>query len=189
MWIRKVTRDRAKGVDSPIPTQVVSNEEFTPRPQNEPQKRVEHLIGEMATERAAKLKLWDKDVYLATVAGAKVGDTGADLALCLAVYSAARDTALPSDMVAIGEVALSGDVRPVPGMAQRLAEAARLGFATALVPAGVKAKHPGLRVIEVADLAAAPVATRVGIGLPLGHVAQVLIERGDAYKPSVLRPG
>lgn len=61
MWIRKVTRDRAKGVDSPIPTQVVSNEEFTPRPQNEPQKRVEHLIGAMATERAAKLGMDRKD--------------------------------------------------------------------------------------------------------------------------------
>lgn len=109
------------------------------------------------TERAAKVKLWDKDVYLATVAGAKVSDTGADLALCLAVYSAVRDTPLPGDMVAIGEVALSGDVRPVPGMAQRLAEAARLGFATAFVPKGTgqKAKATGLRLVEVADLSQA----------------------------------
>lgn len=107
------------------------------------------------TERAAKLKLWDKDVYVATVAGARVGDTGADLALCLAVFSAARDAALPAEMVAIGEVALSGDVRPVPGMAQRLAEAARLGFTSALVPVGVAVKQPGLRLVEVPDLAAA----------------------------------
>jgi DNA repair protein RadA/Sms len=107
------------------------------------------------TERAAKLKLWDKDVYIATVAGAKVSDTGADLALCLAVLSAARDVAVPRDLTAIGEVALSGDVRPVPGMAQRVAEAARLGFTTVLIAkgsgAGIKVK--GVRVVEVSDLA------------------------------------
>lgn len=109
------------------------------------------------TERAARIKLWDKDVYLATVAGAKVSDTGADLAMCLAVASAARDTALPIDLTAIGEVALSGDVRPVPGMNQRLAEAARLGFTTALVPRGTGSRnsHPGLKLVEVANLAEA----------------------------------
>lgn len=68
MWIRKVTRDRAKGVDSPVPTQVVSNEEFTPRPQNEPQKRVEHLIGSMATERAQKLGM-DRKAFLRSAMG------------------------------------------------------------------------------------------------------------------------
>lgn len=109
------------------------------------------------TERAARIKLWDKDVYLATVAGAKVSDTGADLAMCLAVASAARDTALPIDLTAIGEVALSGDVRPVPGMNQRLAEAARLGFTTALVPRGTGSRnsHPGLKLVEVSNLAEA----------------------------------
>lgn len=106
------------------------------------------------TERAARIKLWDKDVYLATVAGAKVSDTGADLAMCLAVASAARDNALPIDLTAIGEVALSGDVRPVPGMNQRLAEAARLGFTTALVPRGTSSRnsHPGLKLVEVGNL-------------------------------------
>ena len=54
MWIRKGLRDVKKGVDSPMPTQVVSNEEFIPRPQTEPQKRVEHLIGEMAAEKSKK---------------------------------------------------------------------------------------------------------------------------------------
>ena len=42
MWVRKYIRDRRKGVDSPIPTQEVSNEEFIPRPQNEKQRQVEH---------------------------------------------------------------------------------------------------------------------------------------------------
>lgn len=109
------------------------------------------------TERAARIKLWDKDIYLATVAGAKVSDPGADLAMCLALTSAARDQALSDDMVAIGEVALSGDVRPVPGLAQRISEAARLGFTTAIVPRGTgkSVNVSGLKLIEVANLSQA----------------------------------
>jgi predicted TIM-barrel fold metal-dependent hydrolase len=68
MWIRKGLRDLRKGVDSPLPTQVVSNEEFIPRPQSEPQKRVEALIGEMADERAEKLGL-DRRTFMASSMG------------------------------------------------------------------------------------------------------------------------
>src|SRR5687767_12147924 len=55
MWTRKAFRDLKKNVDSPMPTQVVSNEEFVPRPQTPQQKQVEILIGEMADERSKKL--------------------------------------------------------------------------------------------------------------------------------------
>ena len=78
MWIRKVTRDRAKGVDSPMPTQVVSNEEFTPRRQNEAQKKVEYLIGEMATERSAKLGI-DRKSFLRSTMGMARSSTSARL--------------------------------------------------------------------------------------------------------------
>jgi hypothetical protein len=61
MWIRKADRDRKKGVDSPMPTQVVSNEEFEPRPQTPAQKHVEHLIGEMSDARAKKLGMNRRD--------------------------------------------------------------------------------------------------------------------------------
>jgi hypothetical protein len=61
MWIRKALRDLKKGVDSPMPTQVVSNEEFVPRPQTEKQKQVEHLIGDLAEVRAKKLGLSRRD--------------------------------------------------------------------------------------------------------------------------------
>ena len=61
MWIPKGLRDQRKGVDSPMPTQVVSNEEFLPRPQNRQQKQVEHLIGEMSAVRAKKLGLERRD--------------------------------------------------------------------------------------------------------------------------------
>src|SRR5262245_20739692 len=61
MWIRKAIRDMKKGVDSPMPTQVVSNEELEPRPQTEKQKNVEHLIGELSEERAKKLGMKRRD--------------------------------------------------------------------------------------------------------------------------------
>ena len=64
----------------------------------------------------------------------RLADSAADLALCLAVASAASGTALPGDFAAIGEVALSGDIRPVPMLSERVSEAARLGFRTLLVP-------------------------------------------------------
>jgi uncharacterized protein len=57
MWIPKALRDLKKGVDSPMPTQVVSNEEFIPRRQTPQQKEVEYLIGQMGDERAKKLGL------------------------------------------------------------------------------------------------------------------------------------
>jgi len=68
MWIRKIQRDLNKGVDSPLPTQMVSNEEFIPRPQNERQKRVEHLIGGMADARAKKLGM-DRRRFMASSMG------------------------------------------------------------------------------------------------------------------------
>src|SRR4051812_38312000 len=55
MWIPKWQRDRDRGVDSPIPTQVVSNEEFIPRPQNAKQRQVEALIDVLAGEKSRKL--------------------------------------------------------------------------------------------------------------------------------------
>ncbi len=116
----------------------------TSSPANNPIRRTSGLDNSRAamliavTERAGRLKLWDKDVFLSTVAGAKISDPGADLGMCLAIASAVQDKALPIDLVAIGEVALSGDIRPVPGIGQRLSEAARLGFSIALVPRGTK---------------------------------------------------
>ena len=79
----------------------------------------------------------------------------------LAIASASLGRALHGDVLAIGEVALSGDVRPVPFLAQRVAEARRLGFARILVPRGTRAKLPasekggdpdGPRITEVHHL-------------------------------------
>ena len=68
MWIRKFERDRKKGVDSPMPTQLVSNEELIPRRQTSRQKEVEHLIGEMAGERSKRLGM-DRRAFMASTMG------------------------------------------------------------------------------------------------------------------------
>ncbi|MBO0841424.1 MAG: DNA repair protein RadA [Sciscionella sp.] len=106
-------------------------------------------------ERRGRLRLAEQDVFTATVGGMKVREPAADLALTLAVASAARDVPLPAGVVAIGEVGLAGEVRAVPGISRRLAEAARLGFDTAIVPAGTERPPAGMRAIEVPDVSAA----------------------------------
>jgi DNA repair protein RadA/Sms len=103
-------------------------------------------------EKRASTALAGKDVHTATVGGMRVTDPGSDLALVLAVRSAVRNEAIPSGMVAIGEVGLSGEVRPVAGVQRRLAEAARLGFTAAVVPVDSGVAPPGMEVLEVVDV-------------------------------------
>ncbi len=107
-------------------------------------------------ERFGGVKVSDREVLAATVGGARMVEPAADLALAMAVWSSMRDIPLPPGMVVLGELGLSAEVRPVPAVARRLAEAARLGFDRAVVPAGSEGvRHPGIRVESVADLGAA----------------------------------
>ena len=80
------------------------------------------------------LNLFDKEVYLNIVGGLKIEETAADLACACALISAARDIALPSQTIAIGEIGLSGEVRMVSNLEGRLKEAAKLGFKNCLIP-------------------------------------------------------
>lgn len=86
-------------------------------------------------ERRARIPVFNKDVYVSTVGGAKINDPSADLAQAIAVASAALNTGVLNRVIAIGEVGLAGELRRVPGTDRRLAEAARLGFETAVIPA------------------------------------------------------
>ncbi len=108
------------------------------------------------TERAAGVKLYDKDVFTATIGGRRVNDPAADLAVCFAIASAATDTPLGLDVAFIGEVTLSGDVRSVPSMRQRVMEAGRLGYTRVVTAKGVRKSAAGsvdgVSVIEVASL-------------------------------------
>jgi DNA repair protein RadA/Sms len=112
-------------------------------------------------ERRVGLSLAHHDVYASTVGGASLRGPAADLAVAVALTSSALDTVPPVDAVAIGEVGLAGELRRVPSLAQRLAEAARLGYSTAIVPAqSGDAVVPlpridGLTVLERPDLGSA----------------------------------
>ncbi|GAB3850585.1 DNA repair protein RadA [Nesterenkonia populi] len=105
-------------------------------------------------QRRAKLAaLMKSETYVATVGGAKISEPAADLAVALAVASAALEKSLPNRFLAFGEVGLAGEVRPVTGLQRRLQEAARLGFTHALVPRGGAEDPPeGLKVREVGSL-------------------------------------
>ncbi|NUP03115.1 MAG: DNA repair protein RadA [Nonomuraea sp.] len=87
-------------------------------------------------ERRLNARLGGCDVFTATVGGLKLADPAVDLAVMLAVASAAGDKPLPPGLVALGEVGLAGELRPVKDVRRRLTEASRLGFKRALVPAG-----------------------------------------------------
>ena len=112
------------------------------------------LLTAIATQRA-RLSLAGQDVFVAVAGGLVVREPAADLAVCLALFSAVTDSPLDERAVAIGEVGLSGEVRRVPAMVRRLAEARRLGFTSAYVPYSFDEHIEGLRPIRVPDLAAA----------------------------------
>jgi DNA repair protein RadA/Sms len=135
--------------------------------------RVAMLLAVLA--RHGGIPLGEHEVYAATVGGLSATEPAADLAVALALASAARDKPLPQTCVAIGEVSLSGDVRRVSGLSRRLAEAARLGFSIALIPSGQEAAATGISTLPVATLADA-----------LAQVAGLHDRVGDPRRP-VLR--
>jgi DNA repair protein RadA/Sms len=95
------------------------------------------------------------DVYVSTVGGARAVEPAVDLAVALALLSAATQRPLDPKMIAVGEVGLTGDVRTTVGVQRRLAEAARLGFTRALVPiqgSGDLQRVPGMTVRPVENL-------------------------------------
>ena len=94
------------------------------------------------------------DVYLNVAGGMRVTEPAADLAVAAALVSAREDAALPKDAVIFGEISLSGALRPVTQLENRLKEAQKLGFCQALAPASKKIEDiAGITVRPVKDLA------------------------------------
>lgn len=85
-------------------------------------------------ERRTKLNLSDKDIYINVVGGLKLNDPAADLAICMAIASAAAGRRLNDGIVVFGEVGLGGEIRSVQGVERRVAEAKKLGFTEAIAP-------------------------------------------------------
>jgi DNA repair protein RadA/Sms len=122
--------------------------------------RIAMMLGVL--ERRADLKLATSDCFVATVGGVRLLEPATDLAIALAIASSVNDIALPSGLIAIGEVGLSGDVRKVTALNRRLAEAARLGFTDAIIPRGAKSdlNAPDIRGHEVTSLSEALAVAR-----------------------------
>lgn len=126
--------------------------------------------------RRAGIGLGSHDVYANLAGGLELDDPGLDLPLCLALASSLRDRPVPRDLVAIGEVGLLGELRPVPGLERRLREAARLGFRSAIVPSSRRGDMPavaGMEVIAVANL-------RSAIGHAVGTGRGLATDHGEA---------
>jgi len=85
-------------------------------------------------ERRTKLSLADQDIYINIVGGMRISEPAADLAICMAIGSAAKGLQLKANAVVFGEVGLSGEVRHVPFIEKRIAEAQKLGFDAAIGP-------------------------------------------------------
>lgn len=113
--------------------------------------------------RRVGLDVNSADCYASTVGGVRLGEPATDLAVALSVAGAKVDRALPQGLVAFGEVGLAGDLRPVTGAPRRLAEAARIGYRRAIVPAGSMSEGDapkGMRVLEASNL---PEAINLGL--------------------------
>jgi DNA repair protein RadA/Sms len=95
------------------------------------------------------------DVYLNVAGGMKISEPAADLAVAAALLSAREDAALPAETVVFGEISLSGALRPVGQMENRLKEAGKLGFSSAILPRGGKTgDNAGLTLQPMGDLTA-----------------------------------
>jgi len=97
-------------------------------------------------EARCGLSFSSAEVYLNIAGGYRVNDPAADLAVAAALVSALSERAVPAESIAFGEVALSGELRPVAHGALRLKEAAKLGFERALLPAAMTNDRQGMRV-------------------------------------------
>ena len=106
-------------------------------------------------EKRAGMKLSVFDAYLNVIGGLQLDEPAADLPVVLAIASSYRDSAIPDDLVAIGEVGLTGEIRSVSQMEQRLSEVSRLGFKKCIIPKNGSDKleiPTGLTVYRVRNL-------------------------------------
>ena len=119
-------------------------------------------------QQHAGVRLHNHDVFVSSVGGARLTEPSNDLAIALAITSAWRRKALGRNVAAIGELGLSGELRRVRDVGVRLAEAGRMGFRSAVIPAhtsetaGSSRVLDGMRVVDVDNIARG--LTLLGIG-------------------------
>lgn len=100
-------------------------------------------------EKRLGLKFSSNDVYLNVIGGLEIDEPASDLGIAMALISSLTDKKIPDDLIAIGEIGLAGECRGISSIEQRVKEAARLGFATALIPASNAANCPKIDGIKI----------------------------------------
>ena len=110
-------------------------------------------------QRHGSIPLYEQDVFINAVGGVRITETGADLAIILAILSSYRDRPLNPRQLVFGEVGLSGEIRPVPNGEERLREASKHGFESAIIPRANMPKSASYKDMEL---------------IPVGHLADTL---------------
>ena len=110
-------------------------------------------------QRHGSIPLYEQDVFINAVGGVRIAETGADLAIILAILSSYRDRPLNPRQLVFGEVGLSGEIRPVPNGEERLREASKHGFESAIIPRANMPKSARYKDMEL---------------IPVGHLADTL---------------
>ena len=149
------------GVEGTRPVLVEFQALVAPTPHSQPRRTVVGWDGSRLAmilavlEARCGIPFAGLDVYLNVAGGLKVSEPAADLAVAAALLSAREDAALPKDTVLFGEISLSGALRPVGQTENRLKEAQKLGFTTAIAPSGGKAGGTGgMALRQFGDLTA-----------------------------------
>lgn len=125
------------------------------------------LLSAVLSKRVG-IRLTDQDIFVNVVGGLKVSEPASDLAIAAAIASSVRNKPVAADLVLVGEVGLSGELRSVSQLARRLGEAKKLGFSRAVIPSSARRRlagdtlPDGLEVIEVRSLAQAIDAALIG---------------------------
>ena len=147
-----------------VEVQALVNSSTAPMPRRSAQglesSRLAMLLAVL--DARAGVSVADVDVYASVAGGVRVIEAGADLAVAIAVASARIGVAVPDDLVAIGEIGLGGELRQAGQTPRRLAEAARLGFRRAIVPAS-SAGVEGIELIRVGSVVEALAAVGLSV--------------------------
>ena len=148
------------GIEGTRPVLVELQALVAPSPHSQPRRSVVGWDGSRLAmilavlESRCGIPFAGLDVYLNVAGGMKISEPAADLAVAAALLSAREDTSLPAETVVFGEISLSGALRPVGQTENRLKEARKLGFSTAILPAGGKTgAKEAMSLTRMGDLA------------------------------------
>lgn len=137
-----------------VPIQALTSKTYFGYPQRRAlgidQNRLQLLIAVLS--KRLGVNLGDQDIHVNVVGGLKISEPAADLAVCASILSSYKNTPLPKDTLFIGEVGLTGEIRPVSHMEKRLKEAEKLGFKTAYTPKQTKKIATRLSCVAIGNI-------------------------------------